>query len=51
MVGTFRATTWRRWLPVHVGPLYWDHRRPFRTAVGISVGVFGRCVYVMRGTE
>jgi hypothetical protein len=46
--GTFRSTSksWRRWLPLHAGPVYTNNAHPWRSAIGFAVGSFGRYVYV-----
>lgn len=46
--GHSRCHGWWRWLPLYVSPMFSDSRRPFRTACGVAVGVFGHFVYAAR---
>lgn len=46
--GTLRPSGRWRWLPLYLSPVFGDERHPFRTAIGFSVGIFGRAVWFAR---
>ncbi|MGA5019262.1 hypothetical protein ACPCAA_17820 [Streptomyces griseoincarnatus] len=41
-----RTRKWRAKRPLDIGPVFTDNDHPWRSACGISVGSFGRYVYV-----